>query len=329
MAALVFTVLAEAKAFSAAVDAALGYPKAPTQVGFGRRAPLPRGITVRYGDIRQHPTLSQWTYPWDATVQGLGLTLPPSASVQTLDSSWNLAPPIVGPDMSTCTPVVSGCNAFIYGATEPRIGSPWVWYSPTIAGTLPDANDTWTLDKLRNGGLAVAGIDVGESYGNAAGRAKFTDFYNAMVGFGFSSRVCMLVRSRGGLQGYNWAAEHASAVAGIAGIYPVGDILSYPGSAVAAAAYGMSEAAFLAQLSNCNPIERLSPLRNANISIYHLHGDSDGTVPLNANSQVVKDRYDQLGGSMTLVVVPGAGHDLNAAFFQSQPLVDFILGHAA
>ena len=56
-----------------------------------------------------------------------------------------------------------------------------------------------------------------------------------------------------------------------------------------------------------------------------IHGDSDKTVPLEANSGEVARRYRQLGGEMQLIIPPGQGHNMWPGFFQSQELVDFVL----
>ncbi len=46
---------------------------------------------------------------------------------------------------------------------------PWVWYAPTLPG-LPAVEEKWMFDKFFAAGIAIAGIDVGESYGSPAGR---------------------------------------------------------------------------------------------------------------------------------------------------------------
>ena len=51
-------------------------------------------------------------------------------------------------------------------------------------------------------------------------------------------------------------------------------------------------------------------------------------VPLDRNSLVIKERYDKLGGLMTLEVVKGQGHNMWVGWFQSQALVNFIIKHA-
>ena len=82
------------------------------------------------------------------------------------------------------------------------------------------------------------------------------------------------------------------------------------------------------QLSQHNPIDRLAPLAAAKIPLFAIHGDSDKLVPLDKNSQIVKDRYSELGGSMELVIPQGQGHNMWQGFFECQDLVDFVKRHA-
>src|SRR5262249_12715271 len=107
-------------------------------------------------------------------------------------------------------------------------GTPWVWYAPTLPG-LPGIEEKWRFEKFTASGMGVAGIDVGESHGGPKGRVLFSAVYDELVQKRhLSRRPCLLARSRGGLMAYNWAVEHASAVACIAGIYPVCDLRTYP-----------------------------------------------------------------------------------------------------
>ena len=59
---------------------------------------------------------------------------------------------------------------------------------------------------------------------------------------GSSRKPCLLARSRGGLMAYNWAAEHPESVGGLAGIYPVCNLRSWPGLDKACGAYGLTVA---------------------------------------------------------------------------------------
>jgi len=205
---------------------------------------------------------------------------------------------------------------------------PWVWYAPTLSG-FPGKEEKWMFDKFLENGIAVAGVDVGESYGSPKGRAIYSALYKELVEKrGLANQACLLARSRGGLMLYNWAAENPNSVACLAGIYPVCNLSSYPGLDRACGAYGMTEEQLAANLTKHNPIDRLAPLAKVKVPIFHIHGDSDRLVPLDKNSSELKKRYVQLGGKMTLEIVEGQGHNMWPGWFHSQELVDFVIAHA-
>ena len=219
---------------------------------------------------------------------------------------------------------------FIIWPTKPRPGpTPWVFYAPTLGEGLPGTAEAWMFRQFLDAGIAVAGIDVGESYGSPEGRRLYDRFHGHLTGqYGFSGKACLLARSRGGLMLYSWAAAHPEKVQCATGIYPVCNIASYPGVARAAGAYGKTAAELTAVLEKHNPVDRLQPLAQAGVPIYHIHGDVDRVVPLEKNTQLLATRYRQLGGKVSVFVAKGQGHNMWAGFFQHQPLVDFILGQA-
>lgn len=201
---------------------------------------------------------------------------------------------------------------------------PWVWYAPTLPG-LPGPEEKWMFERFLSEGIAIAGIDVGESYGNPEGREIFTAFYDELTqNRGLSKKACMLARSRGGLMIYNWAVEHPKSVACIAGIYPVCNLNSYPGAEIAKDAYRINKD----DLAQHNPINRLQELAKEHVPIFHIHGDSDTVVPLEDNSVELTVQYSQLGGEATIVVPRGQGHNMWQGFFQCQELVNFVIAHA-
>ena len=205
---------------------------------------------------------------------------------------------------------------------------PWVLYAPTLRN-LPGDEEKWMLEQFLKKGIAIAGVDVGESYGSPKGRNVYSALYKELTEKrGLAKKACLLARSRGGLMLYNWAADNPDFVACIAGIYPVGNISSYPGLDRACSAYGMTKEQLATELPEHNPIDRLAPLAKAKIPIFHIHGDSDKVVPLDKNSAVVKERYDKLGGKMTLKIVKGQGHNMWTGWFHSQELIDFVVTHA-
>jgi hypothetical protein len=228
---------------------------------------------------------------------------------------------------------VDGCTAFmILPAAEnlhPNRPTPWVWYAPTLPA-LPEARENWMFKRFLAAGIAVAGVDVGESYGNPQGRAHFTALYRELVERrGFSRKPCLLARSRGGLMLYNWAAEHPDSVGCIAGIYPVCNLRSWPGLDRARGAYGLSAEQLDEQLAQHNPIDRLALLAKAGVPIFHIHGDTDDVVPLKDNSALLASRYRELGGSMRLRIPPGQGHNVWDGFFQCEELVEFVIAKAS
>lgn len=228
--------------------------------------------------------------------------------------------------------VAGGHPAFVIPASSvgtPAPGpQPWVWYAPTLP-RYPDNSERWMFERFTAAGLAVAGIDVGESYGSPAGRAGFEALYAELVGRrGWSPRPVLLGRSRGGLQTLAWAADHPDRVAGWAGIYPVCDLRSYPGLAKAAPAFGLDPGALEAALETHNPISRLGPIAARRVPLLAIHGDADLLVPLAANSAELRRRYEALGGRMELIVPSGQGHSLWPGFFQSEALVAFVVRQA-
>ena len=225
---------------------------------------------------------------------------------------------------------LQGREAFVIPPTKAAApgATPWVWYAPTLPG-LPAEAEKWMFERFTAAGIAVAGIDVGESFGSPDGRKLYSSLYRELTEQrGFAAKPVLLARSRGGLMLYNWAAENADKVGAIAGIYPVCNLTSYPGLARAAGAYHLSADELAAKLAEHNPVERLATLAKAGVPLFAIHGDVDRVVPLEANSGEVGRRYRELGGKMQLIVPPGQGHNMWPGFFQCQELVDFVLQHA-
>ena len=225
---------------------------------------------------------------------------------------------------------VQGHTAFVIlpPAQSTNRPIPWVWYAPTLPG-LPGNEEQWMFERFNRAGVAIVGIDVGESCGSPDGRALYSALYEELTQHrGFAQKAVMLGRSRGGLMTLGWAAENAEKVAGFAGIYPVCNIASYPGVAKAAGAYHMTAEQLSTHLAEHNPIDRLAALAKAGVPLFAIHGDIDDAVPLNANSGEMRKRYEALGGKMQLIVPAGQGHNMWPGFFQCQELVDFVLTQA-
>ncbi|HEX5105445.1 MAG TPA: prolyl oligopeptidase family serine peptidase [Pirellulaceae bacterium] len=207
---------------------------------------------------------------------------------------------------------------------------PWIMYAPTLAG-YPDEHEKWMHEQFLAAGVAVAGIDIGESYGSPPGRKLFTALHDELTkNRGFANKPCLLGRSRGGLWVTSWACDHPEQVAGIAGIYPVFDLRTYPGVAKAAPAYGLKADELEAKLSENNPIERVGVLAKAKVPVFIIHGDDDKVVPLKENSAKLAARYEAAGAkdTVTLVVAKGQGHNYWEGFFRCPELIEFAIARA-
>lgn len=223
--------------------------------------------------------------------------------------------------------LVEGRPAFIlWPATEKRqTPQPWVMYAPTLPA-YPDHHEKWMHERFLDAGVAVAGIDVGEAYGSPQSRKMMTSLYNELTEKrGCATKPCLLGRSRGGLWVSSWAIDHPDKIAGIAGIYPVFDLRSYPGLERAAPAYGITAQALAANLPEYNPVARIDVLAKAKVPVCIIHGDTDKVVPLEPNSATLADRYRQAGAAdaVQLIVAKGQGHNFWEGFFHCQALIDF------
>jgi alpha-beta hydrolase superfamily lysophospholipase len=89
--------------------------------------------------------------------------------------------------------------------------------------------------------------------------------------------------------------------------------------------YGLSEEE--ARAYKLNPVDNLEPLAKAHIPLLHVCGDADEVVPMAENTLLLKERYERLGGSMTLISKPGVGHHPHS-LKDPAPIVEFILQKA-
>jgi dipeptidyl aminopeptidase/acylaminoacyl peptidase len=228
--------------------------------------------------------------------------------------------------------LVEGRPAFVFLPAEDKrtTPQPWIMYNPTLPG-LPDAHEKWMHEQFLAAGVAVAGIDVGEGYGSPNSQKLLTSLYQEMTGKrGFAKRLCLLGRSRGGLWMTSWACENTEKVAGLAGIYPVFDLRSYPGLREAASAYELTQEALESQLGKHNPINKVSLLAKAKIPVCLIHGDQDATVLLKENSAEVKAGYtaEGAGDLVKLIVAEGQGHNYWEGFFRCPELIAFSIERA-
>ena len=227
---------------------------------------------------------------------------------------------------------VAGHTAFLFtpaSVPAPRGGRPWILYCPTLPA-YPDRAEQWMHEQFTAAGIAVAGIDTGESFGSPPSVQAAEALHAEMVRRGYSSKPAVLGRSRGGLWAAAWAIAHPELTAGIGGIYPVYDWRTYPGVVTAAPAYGLTPEELGARAGELCPIERIEVAARAGVPFCIIHGDMDTTVPLGPNSATVKRRYEAAGAGdlVHLIVAQGQGHSFWEGFFHCRELVDFLVRRA-
>lgn len=212
--------------------------------------------------------------------------------------------------------------------------TPWVWYAPVIRERYPNKWHGWFFTRLLSAGIAVCGIDIGESWGNPKGRADFSRFYDLVSQhkkFDLTPKACMFAESRGALMAYNWAVEHPKNIQCIAAIYPVCKITPTP---FFARIYDLTKdekqqvAELKTNFASHNPMDRLKPLADAKVPIMHLHGGEDKVVPAQSHSLELARRYTKLGGEITVMVRRGQRHEPSIAFFECGEFLDFLVAQA-
>lgn len=225
--------------------------------------------------------------------------------------------------------VVNGHQALLYAAPKPAAGKPWVWFAPTIKGLSLALRKAYFEGFLR-AGVSIAGFDLGEVRGSPASTAQFTLFYDEMLKRGWSSKPILLGQSRGGLMLLSWAVRNPDKPQAFVGIYPVLNLAGWPlkNKALTLADYNLTEAEFNANLSKLNPLDNLQGLLAHKLPLFVVHGDSDLAVPFAENTRILQERYEAGGGSITVKLIQGEGHQATPAFFECRELIDFVLKQA-
>ena len=210
----------------------------------------------------------------------------------------------------------------------------WIWVAPFWLAVQDErgvVQHRLYVDRFLDAGFHVAGVDVGTSCGSPAGAEVYQKLYeHILANFGLDRRVRLLGQSNGGLISYAWAFRHPECVDRIGGIYPATDFRSWPGLANVVnfpepkLGFGLTLDELTKRAAEFNPIDNLAPLAKAGVKVFHIHGDNDTLVPMEANSAPVIERLRQLGGDARLEVLKGLGHG-GAAFYESESLIKFLV----
>lgn len=225
---------------------------------------------------------------------------------------------------------VNGHTAFLYAAPNPAKGKPWVWFAPTLKGLSLVTRKAY-FEGFLGAGVSIAGYDLGEVRGAPSSTAQFTQFYDAMVKRGWSSKPILLGQSRGGLMMLAWAMRNPEKTQAFVGIYPVCNLATWAmkNLPVTLADYQLTEGELRARLPEFNPLDNLKGLQNYKVPMFVVQGDADRAVPYQENALLLKERYEAGGGPITVKLIAGEGHQATPSFFADKDLIEFVLKQAA
>jgi lysophospholipase L1-like esterase len=226
---------------------------------------------------------------------------------------------------------LAGHQALVVAPRRELPGRPWIWHGEFFGHKpLPDM-------AMLGRGFHVVYLSVPDQLGGPAAVKAWNQFYRELTDrFGFGPRPALVGLSRGGLYCYNWAIANPTRVSCIYGDAPVCDFKSWPGGKgkgpgsahdwqLVLERYGFkSESEALAFRGN--PIDNLAPLASAKVPLLHVFGDADEVVPWEENTGLLAERYQQLGGSITLIRKPGIKHHPHG-LEDSTPIIDFLWKH--
>ncbi|MGO8750989.1 MAG: alpha/beta hydrolase family protein [Thermoguttaceae bacterium] len=225
--------------------------------------------------------------------------------------------------------VVDGCPTIVVVPRQAAAGKPWVWRAEFF-----DAFPQVDLALLAKG-FHLVYINVGNTFGCPDAIKHWDVLYRELTEkHGLSRKPVLEGLSRGGLYCFNWAANNPEKAACILADNAVLDFKSWPGgkgkgkgspgdwTKLLADYHFQSEAQALAYRKN--PVDTLEPLAKAKLPLFLLCADADTIVPYAENGAIVKQRYEKLGGPVTVLIKRGLGHHPHG-LADPTPVVGFIL----
>ncbi len=227
---------------------------------------------------------------------------------------------------------VDSRNCIVVVPKTIAVGRPWVWRARFFAHE-PQADIA-----LLGSGFHLVYCDVAGLFGSPQAVRHWDAFYQLLTEtHELAQRPALEGMSRGGLIVYNWAIANPQKVACIYADAPVCDFKSWPGGKGRSKgdqqswikcleAYGLSEADALTYPHN--PLDSLRPLAAAGVPLLHVVGDADDVVPVEENSDILEQRYRELGGSIEVIRKSDVGHHPHSLADPTR-IVNFILKHAA
>jgi pimeloyl-ACP methyl ester carboxylesterase len=215
---------------------------------------------------------------------------------------------------------------------EPAVampGKPWIWRTEFF-GHEPQGDSA-----LAARGVHVVYMDLQNMYGSPVSMAFMDSFYTYLTStWQLHKKGALEGFSRGGLFAFNWAAKHPDRVSCLYVDAPVCDFKSWPAGkgkgqyspddwALLLKVYGFRDEAEALRYKG-NPIDNLQPLAAAGVPILCVCGEADTIVPMAENIDIVRERYERLGGKIKMIVKPNNGHHPHS-LKDPAPIVEFVL----
>jgi pimeloyl-ACP methyl ester carboxylesterase len=223
--------------------------------------------------------------------------------------------------------VVAGQPALLIVPKRVAPRQPWVWRAEWFG----DRHSPQVSLALLELGWHLAYINASDRYGSPAAMAIFDAFYQRLTkDFALAPKMVLEGFSRGGLYAFNFSATYPDRVAALYLDAPALDLRSWPGYGgpnwqEVARNYGLTLAQ--AETAKISPLDRIAPVVQAGIPIIGVSGDADLAVRFEENLAVLEKRYRAAGGTIEVIVKPGAGHSPHS-LADPKPIVDFLLKQA-
>ncbi len=222
---------------------------------------------------------------------------------------------------------------------KPRPNNPWMWRSIFWGIEAHAVKRCTDADaKLLEMGYYVV-VAPGDVSGHPRGNVAIDAAYKLLTeDYGFSKKLSMASISRETLALFRWASVNPEKITSIyvdngvcnVNSWPAGKQIEGSGSVgsgdkeswdLLKKAYGFQtdQEALTAKVS---PIDLLEPIAKAGIPLLLVCGTEDKTVPYCENGEILKTRYQALGGDVQVILEKKGHHPHGLA--DAQPIIDFI-----
>lgn len=222
---------------------------------------------------------------------------------------------------------------------KPKSNKLWMWRSIFWGNESAAVKRCTDADqKLLEKGYYIV-VAPGDVSGHSRGNAAIDAAYKVLTDdYGFSKKLSMASMSRETLALFRWASKNPEKVTSIyvdngvcnVNSWPAGKLVEGSGStgkgdkrswSLLKKTYGFKtdQEALAAKVS---PIDWLEPIAKAKIPILLVCGTEDKAVPYSENGEILKNRYQALGGDVQ-VILEKKGHHPHG-LKDPQPIINFI-----